>query len=193
MELRGVAHLGVHHPVGGEVLDALAGDPVQPLHCLHHDQRLGERLEVTLERSGVGAVAEPAAELTCLVRRQPLITDGVGEIDDRLRSQSTVQVVMQERLWCTQQDVVGEHSGLTVNGVGAEGREADGDVLGTLGPARVANPLTGPGEDRLTGVGRRGPPLVIDDDSAFQDQRDLVEVRRLERFTPVGRGGHVGD
>jgi hypothetical protein len=82
-------------------------------------------------------------------------------------------------------------SRLTVSG--PKRRQADGDVLGALGPARVADPLTGTGQDRLPGVGCGGSALVIDDDRALQDQRDLVELRRLEGLTPVGGRDHVGD
>ena len=49
--LGGVADLGVDHPVGGEVLHALAGHPVQPRLGLHHRQGLVERLAGSAPRS----------------------------------------------------------------------------------------------------------------------------------------------
>ena len=98
MELRGVTHLCIDHPVGGQILNALAGDPVQSVNGLHHHQCLGEGLEVPLERAGIGVDPEPGAKCARLTCRKPLVANGVGELDDRLRAQSAVQVVMQKCL-----------------------------------------------------------------------------------------------
>ena len=49
MLLGGVADLGVHHPVGGQVLHALAGDPGDVVGSLHHRDGVVEGLEVTLQ------------------------------------------------------------------------------------------------------------------------------------------------
>src|SRR5450631_2509507 len=193
MELRGIANLGIDHPVGGEVPHALAGNPMQPVNCLHHDQSPLESGEVALERARVGTVAEPGPQCARLASRKPLVTNGVSQLDDRLRSQSTVEVVVQERFRRTQENVVGDHSGLAVDCVGAERRETDRDVLGAFGPAGVSDTLAGPREDRLPGVGDRWSALMINDHRAFQDQRDLVEVRSLEGLVPVGGGEHMGD
>ena len=60
--LGGVAHLGVHDAVVGQVLDALAGDPGQRVGLLHHRDGVVERLEVALQRPGVRRLGEPAAQ-----------------------------------------------------------------------------------------------------------------------------------
>src|SRR3954464_10296272 len=79
-------------------------------------------------------------------------------------------------------------SALAADEVGAERRQADGDVVGALGSARVPDPLPRLGEDGLAGphVGRTA--LVVDDDLTAEDDGDLVELRCLERLVP-SRGG----
>ena len=59
--LRGEPHLGVDHAVGGQVEGALPGHPVQRVRCLHDRDGVGERLQVALQRAGVGRRDEPAA------------------------------------------------------------------------------------------------------------------------------------
>jgi len=193
VELRGITHLGIDDPVRSEIHHAFTGDPVQSVDRLHDGQCLAERLEIALERPRVGAVPEPGAERIGFLSRKTLVANGLGELNDRLGAQSAVEVIMQQRLRGAAQDVVGEHSALAVDGVGTKCREADGDVLGTISSGGVANPLASAREYRLTGVGDRGPVLVIDDHRTFEDQRDLVELRCLERLVPVGGGDHVGD
>src|SRR6478752_2146557 len=50
--------LGVHDVVGGQILHALDGHPIQRLRRLHHPDRVRERLQVALERSAVRGGAE---------------------------------------------------------------------------------------------------------------------------------------
>ena len=67
--LGGVAHLGVDDAVGGEVLDALAGDPGDRRPVLHDRDGVVEGLEVAHQRAGVGRLGEPATRAT--PRRRP--------------------------------------------------------------------------------------------------------------------------
>ena len=60
--LGGVAHLGVDDAVGGQVLDALAGDPGELLGGLHHRDGVVEGLQVALQRAGVRGLGEPLPE-----------------------------------------------------------------------------------------------------------------------------------
>ena len=55
-------------------------------------------VEVMLERPRVGGVAEPGAERLGLLGGKPLVADGIGELEDRLRPQSAVEMVVQQRL-----------------------------------------------------------------------------------------------
>ncbi len=57
------ADLGVDDAVVGEVLGRLAGHPGDALGRLHHRDGVRERLEIALQRAGVGAVAKPLAQL----------------------------------------------------------------------------------------------------------------------------------
>ena len=67
--LRGVAHLGVHHLVRGQVLDALPGHPAQVLGPLHDRDRVVEGLEVALQRPRVAGLDEPPAQRLGVRRR----------------------------------------------------------------------------------------------------------------------------
>src|SRR3954451_21113006 len=75
-------------------------------------------------------------------------------------------------------------SALASDEVGAERRQADRDVVGSLGSARVADPLACLGENGLAGAHVRRTAVVVDDDLPAEDDGDLVELRRLERLVP---------
>ena len=70
--------------------------------------------------------------------------------------------------------------------LGGESREADGDVAGPRGRA-IANALTGPRDDRLTGNHRRGLITVVDEEFPFQHDREFIEGGGLEGLIPSGR------
>jgi hypothetical protein len=99
-QLGGVAHLGVGHPVHGQVLGALRGDPDDRVTLLHDPHRVGEGLEVELERLAVGAPADVGGEGIRIARRQAVVAVLGGEIHDRGRPQAAVEVVVEERLGC---------------------------------------------------------------------------------------------
>ena len=96
--LGGVADLGVHDAVGGQVLDALAGDPRQRLGRLHHRDRVVEGLEVPLQRAGVGRLGEPATERRRRRARAAAWPISRGQLEDRRRPQPSVEVVVQQDL-----------------------------------------------------------------------------------------------
>ena len=97
-QLRRVADLGVDDAVGGEVLGALGGDPDDRVALLHDADRVGERLEVELERLAVGAAPEPRRQLVDVGRRQAVVAVLGGEVDDRRRPQAAVEMVVEQRL-----------------------------------------------------------------------------------------------
>ncbi len=80
--LGGVADLGVHHSVGGEVLDALAGHPLDRRGGLHDPDRVVEGLEVAHQRAGVGRLREPAAQRLRVAGRELVAAVG-GQLEDR--------------------------------------------------------------------------------------------------------------
>ena len=108
------AHLGVHDPVGREVLRALRGHAHERRSGLHDADRVREGLEIALEGARVGRLDEPAAERDRIGGGQAVVAGLVGELDDRGRTQSTVEVVVQEGL------------GRPTNQVLREGRAASG-------------------------------------------------------------------
>ena len=77
------AHLGVHHAVGGQVLGALAGDPLDGVAVLHDADGVGERLEVQHEVVALGAAVEPLGEVVDVGRGQLAVAVLVGQLDHR--------------------------------------------------------------------------------------------------------------
>ena len=70
VQFRREPDLGVDHVVGGQVLDALVGHPVQRLGRLHHPDRVRERLQVAHQRAAVRRGAEPRGQLVDVGGRQ---------------------------------------------------------------------------------------------------------------------------
>ena len=100
--LRGIAALGVDNPVGSQVEHALLGDPRQPGLGLHDGHGVREGLQVAFQRPRVGRLVEPRPEARSIVRRQTGIPDLVGDLEDRLRPDATVEVVVQQHFRCGQ-------------------------------------------------------------------------------------------
>ena len=78
--------LAVHHSVSGQILDELTGHPPQVRRRLHHRDRVVEGLQVALQRAGGRGLEEPVPQRVGAARGQ-LVTDLLGELDDRGRSQ----------------------------------------------------------------------------------------------------------
>ena len=62
--------LGIDDAVGREVLGALGRDPDDRVALLHDPERVGEGLEVQLERLAIGAAPEPGRQLVEVGRGQ---------------------------------------------------------------------------------------------------------------------------
>jgi purine nucleosidase len=92
--LRCPADLAPHDAIGGEVVDELARDALEPLLGLHDRRRDVEGLEVFDERAAVRLLGEPLAQHRRVGGRQ-IEADPVGELDDGLRSQTAVEVVVE--------------------------------------------------------------------------------------------------
>jgi len=89
VQLRREAHLGVHHPVGGEVECALRGHPGEGVGGLHHADRVDEGLQVALQRPRVGRRAEPGVQLDRIRYRQLVRALG-GQLDHRRGADTAV-------------------------------------------------------------------------------------------------------
>jgi hypothetical protein len=129
VQLGGEPHLRVHDAVGREVLCALGRHADQRVRRLHHPDRVAERLQVTHQRPRMRRCEEPPAELGRIHRRQVAITHGIGELDDRRRPQSAVEMVVQEHLRGIADGVDGErrrHPATLEHApyLGASGRES---------------------------------------------------------------------
>ncbi len=98
MQLGREPHFCVHDAVCGEVDRGLVGDPMQRGLGLHHRERVLERREVLENVARVGSTPEPRRELVNVRRRQLPVADRIGQLDDRLRPQPAVEVVVQQHL-----------------------------------------------------------------------------------------------
>lgn len=131
--LRGVADLGVHDAVGGQVLGAVRGDLDQGLAGLHHGAGVREGLQVADQRAGVGGLAEPLAEFLRVRGGEALVADRGGQLDDGLGPQPAVEVVVQEHL-----RGAGDLLGGGDPGAGARGGDRDLVLhCGSVAPTRV--------------------------------------------------------
>src|SRR3954469_10652183 len=83
-------------------------------------------------------------------------------------------------------------SGVAMDAVRRERRQADGDVVGAVRRA-VAHPLTGLGVDGLACRRDEGPAVVLDAYGASEHDGPLVEVRPLPGLGPARRTRHVRD
>ncbi len=70
--------------VGGQIRDALLGDPAQRLGGLTHGDRVLERLQVAHQRAAAGRIHEPLAEFAGIVGRQAVVAAVSGQVDHRL-------------------------------------------------------------------------------------------------------------
>jgi hypothetical protein len=98
VQFRGESHFGVDHPVGGQVLRTLGGDPGQCLPGLHHRDRVPERVQVELQVTAVRAAAQPLGDLADVLRGQFVVANLPGQFHHGGRPEATVQVVVQQHL-----------------------------------------------------------------------------------------------
>ena len=91
-------HLGVHDPVGGQVLGAFGGDPAQRVRGLHHPDRVPEGVQVDLQVTAVRTLGEPLGQLFFVVGGQAVVARLAGQLEDGPRPQAAVQVVVQQDL-----------------------------------------------------------------------------------------------
>ena len=92
------ANLGVHDTVGGQILGALVGDPLDRIVVLHHADRVGERLEIQHQVVALGAPVEPGREVVDVGGRQILVSELLREFDDGRGADTAVEVVVEQRL-----------------------------------------------------------------------------------------------
>ena len=78
---------------------------------------------------------------------------------------------------------------VAVDGVGREGRQADGDVLGALGlGGAVADPLAGLGDDGLARAHVQLAALVLHAQHALDDDEMRIAPRVDQRSLSLYRG-----
>ena len=103
---------------------------------LHDADGVREGLEISDERAGIGGGDEPAAQLFRVAGGQLRIPGRLGELDDRRRAQSTVQVVVQQHL--------------RGGSDGVDGHRARHDPTVSAAPARAPPPAARSPDHRQT-------------------------------------------
>ncbi len=98
VQLGGEPDLGVGHPVGGQVLGALGGHPAQRVRGLHDPDRVPERVQVDLQVTAVRALGQPLGQVLYVVAGQVPVPRLRRQLEDGLRAQATVQVIVQQDL-----------------------------------------------------------------------------------------------
>jgi len=96
VQFRGEADLGIHDPVGREVLGALLGDPGERLPGLHHADRVPERVQVDLQVAAAGAFGQLLGQFRRVTGGQIGVTGFLCQFQHRLRAQAAVQMVVQQ-------------------------------------------------------------------------------------------------
>ena len=114
VEYRRVADLRVNDPVAREILAALVRDALERLFGLHHRDGVREAAQIEGERSGGRTTVEPAAKLGGVRRRKARVADVARELDDRCRTQATVEMVVQQDLRRRAQRLQRDHVGVNL-------------------------------------------------------------------------------
>ena len=98
VEDRRETRLDVHHAVVVHVLDHLVGDALERLGGLHHAAGVREAFEVERQAAALRAAVKPLGQLAGVGGRQRGVALVPGQLDDRLRPQAAVEMVVQEDL-----------------------------------------------------------------------------------------------
>ena len=98
MQLGREPHLGVDDAVGGQVLRAFGGHPDQRIRRLHDGDGVPEGVQVQLELAVMGRTGQPGGQPAGVGGREAGVAVLGRELDDRLRSQAAVEVIMQQHL-----------------------------------------------------------------------------------------------
>ncbi len=98
MEERGEARFDVHHAVAVHVLHHFVGDAFEGLCGLHHATRVREPFEIHRQAAALSAAVKPPREIARVGGWQAFVTLLLREVDDGLRPQAPVEMVVQEHL-----------------------------------------------------------------------------------------------
>ena len=93
----GPADFAVHHAVLGQVFHEFLGYPEQAFLGLHDSDGVVKGFEVADQRTGVRRFAEPFAQRYGIGGGQ-CVADGLGQLDNGGRAESSVQVIVEGNL-----------------------------------------------------------------------------------------------
>src|SRR5688572_22146730 len=96
METGRETDLRVHHSVLVHGLDELEGDTLQRGACLHEGASVAKPLQLKRQRSALRSTMRPGREFIRFVRGQLGVSDIERQIDDRLRPETPVQMLVKE-------------------------------------------------------------------------------------------------
>ena len=98
VENRREARLDVHHAVAVHVFDHFVGDAFERLGGLHDAAGVREALEIERQAAALGAAVKPLGEIAGVGGREAVVTLLPGQLDDRLRPQAAVEMIVQQHL-----------------------------------------------------------------------------------------------
>ena len=91
-----VPYLSVHDAVSSKILARLIRNTRDGIRRLHYGRRMVECLEVPLERPGF-SLEEPEGKGIRIGCGQVGVSVGIGDLKDRLDTQATIEVLMENR------------------------------------------------------------------------------------------------
>ena len=94
VEDRREPRLDVHDAVVAHVLEHFVGDTLERLFGLHDAAGVRESFEIERQAAALRAAMKPVGQLAGIARGQLLVLLIAGELDDRLRTQTTVEVIV---------------------------------------------------------------------------------------------------
>src|SRR5688572_28470211 len=110
-EDRRITDLRVHDPIARQILAAFVSDALDRLDGLHDRDRVREAAKVERLRSAGRARMEPSCELARISGGQALVLLVTRELDDRVRTQPAVEMVVKQHLRRGTERLEGQHRG----------------------------------------------------------------------------------
>jgi hypothetical protein len=99
MEDWGKPCFDIHDSVLVHVLHHFVSDALEAFVGLHHATGVREAFEIERQTAPLGAAVKPRGQVARIGRRQRVVTLILRQLDDRLRPQPAIEMVVQQNLW----------------------------------------------------------------------------------------------
>ena len=103
----------IDHAILAQIFGLLVGDPLQRLFGLHDCDGVGKAFQIFGETAFVGALMKPLRQRCGIAGRKVRVFCFFRQVNDGLRPQHAVEVLMQEHFWqAIQSGFIKFHEGL---------------------------------------------------------------------------------